>query len=399
MYDVAIIGGGPVGSRLAQRLAGLGYGVAVIEQKEQPGKQVCCTGIVSKECLGSFAVPDDLVLRKLSSARLISPSGKVLRLWREEAQACVLDRAGFDITLAQRARDAGARYLFNSPVKKLEVASDKVSIEIVQDGETVDCDARAVVIACGFNSRLVEALGLGKISYYVRGAQIEVAAPASEEMELYFGDEVAPGFFAWLVPALPATARVGLLSRHNPGPYLKKLLSSLAAQGKIASAEAEVSYGRVPLKPLARTYHDRLLIVGTAAGQVKPTTGGGIYYGLLCADIAAETLHQALAGNDLSAGGLASYQRRWQQRLGQELKKGYRVRRFYQELSDRQIDSLFDTVKSSGLVDSLLGDSNVSFDWHSGGLLRILGDVALSRFARALRHPFRLRDRPDDSGD
>ena len=65
MYDVAIIGGGPVGSRLAQRLADLGYGVAVIEQKEQPGKQVCCTGIVSKECLGSFAVPDDLILRKL----------------------------------------------------------------------------------------------------------------------------------------------------------------------------------------------------------------------------------------------------------------------------------------------------------------------------------------------
>jgi digeranylgeranylglycerophospholipid reductase len=399
LYDVVIIGGGPVGSRLAQRLAELGHRVAVIEQKEYPGKQVCCTGIISQECARSFAVADDLILRKLSSARLISPSGKVLRLWQEEAQACVLDRAGFDVTLAQRAQNAGARYLFSSRVKKLAVASDKVSIEIVQDGERLDCDARVVVIACGFNSRLVETLGLGKIGHYVRGAQVEVAAPTLEEMELYFGDEVAPGFFAWLVPAQPATARVGLLSRHNPGPHLKKLLSFLAAQGKIAPAEAEVSYGRVPLKPLARTYHDRLLIVGTAAGQVKPTTGGGIYYGLLCADIAAETLHQALAGNDLSARGLAGYQRRWQHRLGQELKKGYRIRRFYQDLSDRQIDRLFDTVKTSGLVDSLLGDGDVSFDWHSGGLLRILGDVALSRFARALRHPFRPRDRPDDSGD
>jgi digeranylgeranylglycerophospholipid reductase len=399
LYDVAIIGGGPVGSRLAQQLADLGHAVAVIEQKERPGKQVCCTGIVSKECLSSFAIRDDLILRKLSSARLISPSGKALRLWREEAQACVLDRAGFDTALARRAQDAGARYLFSSRVEKLAVASDRVSIEIVQDGERADCDVRAVVLACGFNSRLVETLGLGKISYYVRGAQVEVATPPLEEMELYFGEEVAPGFFAWLVPALPATARVGLLSHRNPGPYLKRLLSSLAAQGKIASVEGEVSYGRLPLKPLARTYHERLLIVGTAAGQVKPTTGGGIYYGLMCADIAAETLHQALAGNDLSARGLAGYQQRWQQRLGQELKKGYRVRRFYQALSDRQIDSLFDTVKSSGLVDSLLGDSDVAFDWHSGGLLRILGDVALSRFARALRHPFRLRDRPQDNGD
>ena len=399
MDDVVIIGGGPVGSRLAQQLASLGHGVAVIEQKERPGKQVCCTGIVSKECLGSFAIPDDLILRKLASANLISPSGKVLRLWREEAQACVLDRAGLDTSLAQRAQNAGAIYLLNSQAKKLEAFSDKVSIEALQDGERVDCDARAAVIASGFNSRLVETLGLGKISYYVRGAQVEVAAPALEEMELYFGEEVAPGFFAWLVPALPTTARVGLLSRHNPGPYLKRLLSSLAAQGKIASVEGEVSYGRIPLKPLARTYHERLLIVGTAAGQVKPTTGGGIYYGLVCADIAAETLHQALTGNNLSAGGLASYQQRWQQRLGQELKKGYRVRRFYQDLSDRQIDSLFDTTKSSGLVDSLLGDSSVSFDWHSGGLLRILGDVTLSRFARALRRPFRRRDHPDSNGD
>jgi digeranylgeranylglycerophospholipid reductase len=399
LYDAVIIGGGPVGSRLAQRLAGLGYGVAVIEQKERPGRRVCCTGIVGKECLESFAVPEELVLRRLSSARLISPSGKVLRLWREEDQAYVLDRAGFDVALAQRARDTGAEYLFNSRADKLAVASHQVSIEVVRDGDRQGCKARAVVIASGFNSRLVETLGLGNISYYVRGAQAEVAAPALEEMELYFGEEVAPGFFAWLVPALPATARVGLLTHQSPGPYLKKLLAYLSAQGKIASTEAEVSYGRVPLKPLSRTYHDRLLIAGTAAGQVKPTTGGGIYYGLMCADIAAETLHQALKANDLSAGRLAGYQRRWQQRLGQELKKGYRVRRLYQELNDRQIDSLFETVKTKGLVDSLLGDSDVSFDWHSGGLLRILGDVVLSRFARALRRPFRPRDYPEGSGD
>ncbi|MBN1862150.1 MAG: hypothetical protein JW790_00700, partial [Dehalococcoidales bacterium] len=169
--------------------------------------------------------------------------------------------------------------------------------------------------------------------------------------------------------------------------------------GKIAPAETEVSYGRIPLKPLARTYHDRLLIAGTAAGQVKPTTGGGIYYGLMCADIAAETLHQALAANDLSAAGLAGYQRRWQQRLGQEIKKGYRIRRFYRGLSDRQIDGLFRTVESRGLIDSLLGDSDLSFDWHSAGLLRILGDAALSRFARALRHPFHPKDRPAGNGD
>ena len=97
-----------------------------------------------------------------------------------------------------------------------------------------------------------------------------------------------------MVPTASGRARVGLLSRRNPGLYLSKLLASLLAQGKLASSEAEPSYGGIPLKPLPRIYGERLLVARDAAGQVKPTTGGGIYFGLLCADMAADTLHQAL---------------------------------------------------------------------------------------------------------
>jgi len=250
-----------------------------------------------------------------------------------------------------------------------------------------------VVIASGFNSQLVEELKLGSINHFFVGAQAEVDTDHLDEMEVYFGEEVAPGFFAWLVPTSPSRARVGLLTNHRPGHYLKKLLSSLAVQGKIASDGAELSYGRVPVKPLARTYFERLLIVGTAAGQVKPTTGGGIYYGLLCADLAASTLNQALASNDLPAKGLADYERAWRKKLGGDLKKGYRVRKFYERLSDPQIDSLFDAIDAEGMAEVLLRDSNVSFDWHSGGLLRILGSVALSKATRIMKSPFRPRHR------
>ncbi len=225
--------------------------------------------------------------------------------------------------------------MFNSPVRNLEVGNDKVRIQTLRQEEGLDFDARVVVIASGFNSWLVEGLGLGRISHFIVGAQAEVETVPLDEMEIYFGEEIAPGFFAWLVPTSPLKARVGLLSRHSPGLYLKRLMASLVAQGKIVSAEAELSYGGVPLKPLARTYYNRRLVVGTAAGQVKPTTGGGIYYGLLCADIAANTLHQALNNNDLSARGLANYEREWKKKLGQELKMGYRIRKFYEHLNDR----------------------------------------------------------------
>ena len=393
MYDIAVIGGGPVGSRVASRLAGMGHRVVVLEQKERAGEGVCCTGIVSQECTRTFAIEDDLILREVVSATLFSPSGKALRLERPDTRACILDRPAFDNALARRAQDQGAEYLFSSRANNLEVGSDRVKIETLRQGKRTRFEARAVVIASGFNSRLVEELRLGSISHFFAGAQAEVETAPLDEMEVYFGEEIAPGFFAWLVPSSLSRARVGLLARQRPGHYLRKLISSLAIQGKIASAEAELSYGRVPVKPLARTYFERLLVVGTAAGQVKPTTGGGIYYGLLCADIAAETLKQALASNDLSAKGLASYERAWQKKLGGELKKGYRVRKFYERLNDPQIDRLFDTIDAEGMAQVLLGDSKVSFDWHSGGLLRILGNAALSRVSQVMKRPLHSRHR------
>ena len=393
MYDVAVIGGGPVGSHMAYKLAGMGYGVVVLEQKERLGKPVCCTGIISEECVRSFDVNDNVILGKVSSARFFSPSGEVIRLWRQETQAYILDRAAFDVAVASRAQGRGAEYILNSLVRNIEVADDRVRVEVARQGEMSHFEARAVVIASGFGSSLVEGLRLGKTSHFVMGTQAKVETVGIDEMEVYFSQKLAPGFFAWLVPTSPLTARVGLLSRHSPGLYLKKLISSLIAQGKITSAEPEFSYGGIPLKPLARTYSERLLVVGTAAGQVKPTTGGGIYYGLLGAEIAASNLHRALESNDLSVRRLANYEREWKRRLGRELRMGYWARRFYERLSDRQIDRIFTLVTANDMDDALLKADEVSFDWHSIGLVRLLGHGAISKAIQMAKIPFNLGGR------
>ena len=186
---------------------------------------------------------------------------------------------------------------------------------------------------------------------------------------------------------------MGLLSRRSPGLYLKKLMSSLLAQGKIVSAEVELSYGGVPLKPLARTYSERLMVVGSAAGQVKPTTGGGIYYGLLCADIAADNLHRALKNDALSAKNLASYEKAWKRKLGRELKVGYWARKFYELLSDAQIDRIFGIIESNGIVEALLKDDDLSFDWHGRAVLRLIGHEALSKVIETMKIPFPLGGR------
>ena len=147
------------------------------------------------------------------------------------------------------------------------------------------------------------------------------------------------------------------------------------------------------MKPLPRTYGERVMVVGDAAGQVKPTTGGGIYYGLLCADVAANTLHQALESNDLSARSLADYERKWRRKLGRELKIGYWARKSYERLSDQQIDRLFDIIKSNGIDEALLKADDLSFDWHSEAVLRLIGHRAVSKVLGIMKIPFHLGGR------
>ncbi|MFC1979305.1 geranylgeranyl reductase family protein [Chloroflexota bacterium] len=388
-----VIGAGPVGSHVACKLAETGHQVLVLEQKGMPGGKACCTGIVSQECVDSFAIDDSVILRRANSASLFSPSGGVLRLRREKVQACILDRTAFDVNMVGRAQAKGVEYVFNSLVKYISFGDDEVEVDANRREERLKFQARTAVIATGFDSKLVNRLGLGKVGDFVMGAQADVETCRVDEVEVYFGRVIAPGFFSWLVPTTPNMARVGLLSRRSSGTYLKKLISSLVAQGKIIPGAVELNYGGIPLKPLPKTYGKRLLVVGDAAGQVKPTTGGGIYYGLLCADIAAGTLQQALHKDDLSVRSLARYEREWKKKLRWELEVDYYARKFCECLSDKRIDRIFDIIKSSGADQDLLGAEDLSFDWHSKALMRLMGNRAVSRALEAMNTPFRLRGR------
>jgi geranylgeranyl reductase family protein len=387
LYDVIVIGAGPVGSRVAHRLAGRGHRVMVLERRPQVGEKVCCTGIVSEECARAFDLDEGVILRRANSAKLFSPSGKLLQLRREESQACILDRAAFDLAMVSRAQGEGAEYVFDSPVSDIAVGEKGVRVEVSRQ-ERRHFEARAVVIAAGFGSRLVQKLGLGELTDFALGAQAEVETPGIEEVEVHFGQKIAPGFFGWLVPTRPGRARVGLLSRHNPERYLRDWLESLQAQGKVVSAESKLSCGAVPLKPLDRTHGERVVVVGDAAGQVKPTTGGGIYYGLLCADIAADTLHQALEQDDLSMKSLARYEREWRERLEWELKIGRWARKLFERLDDHRLDQLFDILKANHIDEALLEARDISFDWHSQAILMLLGRAVVAKVMGIIRIPF-----------
>jgi len=387
MYDAIVVGGGPIGSRVACLLAERGHKLLVIERKARAGERVCCTGIIGQECVNAFTIEDKAILRRVNSASLFSPSGKRLHLRREEPQACILDRTAFDIAMTERAQHAGADYNYSSRVSGVFVEKDRVQTIISSRGKERKIPAKCAIIASGFTPGLIGRLGLGAFRDFTIGVQAEVQAPDNGEVEVYFGD-MAPGFFGWIVPTAPSMARVGLMSRENPGVYLIKWLARLASRGRIDTADVNISYGGIPLKPLTRTYGERLLVVGDAAGQVKPTSGGGIYYGLLSADIAAATLHQALEDGDLSAGRLAGYQRGWRKMLGRELRTGYWARKLFEHLSNRQIDRLFEIIKAGGIDEALLKAEDISFDWHGRTIVKLLKYQVVAKSLNVMKLPF-----------
>ncbi len=385
MYNTIIIGAGAVGSYLAGKLAQLGYKVLVLDKKAAAGEDVCCTGIVSKECLDLLSIDRKLIIRQTGSARFLSPSGKLFRLRRRDEAAYIIDRPALDQALAERAQTSGVYYLFGTQAVDIQAGTDCLCVAADCEEQKKFFETRTVVIAAGFGSPLPRKLGLGEISDFVIGAQAEVNMYDSGEVEIYFDQRLAPGGFAWLVPTRDNRGLAGLLTHQQPERYLNKLLSSLKDQGKINSTEAISCYGAIPLRPLPKTYTDRILVVGKAAGQIKPTTGGGIYYGLLCADIAADTLHQAFQAHDFSESRLASYQKRWRARLGKELQVGYWAHRLYEKLDNRQIERLHNFVSNSGMPHFIAEMDNLSFDWHSELILKILKHLAVTIPAQAIK--------------
>jgi geranylgeranyl reductase family protein len=380
LYDAIVVGGGPVGSYIARGLAYRGHRVGVLEKSSVWNKRVCCTGIISKKCYQFFLNDKDIVLQNGRSAKVYSPSGKLLHLNHKEDQAYIINRTALDFTMAGDAIAAGSEYLQNCTVKRFGYGKDCVQIEYAKDGASLKAEAKMAIIASGFGSRKLEEIKLGASDNYTIGAQIEVQHRDVDEIEIYTGKQIAPGFFGWLVPVNSKQALVGLMSRQNPNRYLKEFLTLLGEREKIADASRIApAYRGITLHPPKRTYGERFIVAGDAAGQVKPLTGGGIYFGLICADVAINNVDKALNEGDFRADKLSAYEKEWKSILNRELKICRFAHRIYGGLSDRQLNRIFNMVVDSGIIRELLESDELDFDFHSRLIRKALGFRTVSK--------------------
>jgi geranylgeranyl reductase family protein len=377
--DAVVIGAGPAGSITARRLAEQGRDVVLLEEHEQVGQPVHCTGLLGADAFEEFDLPSNIILGEAAAARFWGAAGNSVMVRSARIRAAVVDRAALDVWLAGEAAKAGADVRPGCRAETVRVDGGEVTIT----GRGLDgpLRARACVLACGASYRFHRALGLGVPTVFLQSAQLESPFSRAEDIEVRFGRDVAPAGFGWLVPLERAGAphaRIGLMSETRSRERFQVFLTALCRRvGRDVSDMPSPKLKMLPLGPVDKTYADRVLAVGDAAGLVKPTTGGGIYYGLLTGALAAEVLDQGLREDRLDAPFLRRYESRWRKRLGKEIRVGLAFRRIAARLNDESIDSLIELARINGIV-PLLQDQ-ASFNWHSKAALALLADASFRK--------------------
>jgi geranylgeranyl reductase family protein len=378
MLDVIVVGGGPAGLSCASLLAEEGFDVAVLEEHETIGAPTHCTGLVSDEVSELFKVSEAMVLARPMRCAIVGPSGRGIIVSGNGEGIAVIDRAVFDQDVAAAARRAGAEVRVGVRAQSLAVDRHRV---VVTAGDGQRVTARACVLACGVGYGLGRQVGLGMPALSLHSAQLEVpAAGDGGDVELHVGVGAAPQGFAWLVPVgreAGPRVKIGLVARGDAGAHLARFLARRDIAARLAEPAGPPLRRLLPLGPLPATYARRVLAVGDAAGLTKPTTGGGIFYGLLSGSLAAETLTDTLRRDRLEANDLVAYERRWRARLGPHLAVSAYVRRLLVTLDDRTLDALLDAVGSDDVQEVIRRTAR--FNWHGEVIRSVLAQRGIKR--------------------
>ncbi len=362
--EVLVIGAGPAGLIAAREVARQGAEVTVLEEHEQIGVPCHCAGLLSIKGMETIGAPPHgaYVQNKVKGATFFSPSGISFTVERKEPVACVVDRSILDNWLAKQATEAGAHIRLGQRVNAIK----RVQGRIIGVTEKRQYEAKVVIDAEGIASRTLKALGLEPLKpacmlpatqFVLKGADVNM-----DYVEIHVGRHVAPGFFAWVIPLSEETARVGLACKGtNPKEQLQQFIRDRFKNSKKPEKVNTSSGVIITGGPIENTVDDGFLVVGDAAGQVKPTTGGGVILGGICAATAGKVAVEAVNADDFSELFLGRYENSWKNVLGKEFKSALFARRVLDQMPDKTVDKFFKAIIEENLQDELSAEGDMDF--------------------------------------
>ena len=315
MYQVVIIGAGPVGGRLATELSLRGISTLMVEEHAEIGRPFQCAGLVNPPAMERVNL-QETILQNVDGALIHSPSGIMVPVGKDgRTRTHVVCRKRFDQGVVAQAMDAGAHlWLLSKPLDAV-VTNECVEVKIEREGEVIDIKCDLLIGADGAHSWTRRHFKLGRPKEMMIGFQADVSGLTGKDnwLEMYTGKDVAPGLFAWVIPTGDNTHRIGVWSRPQDleGRSVEQCYDALLEHPlwkKRFSGVKEIARycGPVPCGVIKKPFKDRVMVIGDAAGMAKPTTGGGIGPGFRQVDAIIENLVKAIGKGRLRSSDLSS---------------------------------------------------------------------------------------------
>lgn len=353
-YDVIVVGAGPAGSTAAKYAAEKGASVLLLEKDREVGIPVRCAEAVGEKGIQKvMQLKEEWIANRISAVRLISPDGTIIKVHHEDV-GFVLDRKRFDYDLAKIAAQSGAEVLTKAYVYDLIKENNAVcGVKLKCLGMNFSVKSKIVIGADGVESRVGRWAGL-KTSLKLK--DIETCAQMTvtninlerEYCDFYFSYNIAPGGYLWVFPKNENTANVGLgisgeyAKDKSALSYLKDFIRKTFPNASVLTTVA----GGVPCAPyMENTVTNGLMLVGDAAHQSNPISGGGIVLAMMAAQIAGKVAAEAIQKNDFSEKALSTYVKEWDKVGGNNHRRAYRLKESVYKLTDDDLNKTAAAIK------------------------------------------------------
>ena len=366
-YDVVIAGGSVAGLFCAREIARNGHSVLVLEEDYEIGTPEHCGGLVSLSALEELGIiPHSKTFEHLiDSAQIFAPNGDSFIINSKKQKVAEVNRRELDKQIAHQAQKNGADI-------KVKTSFQEITEEGVR---TSDGDIKCKIVV---DARGVSSLINKDRDGILLSAQYEIYSDwiKKDKVEVYFDQEKYPGFFAWVIPSNDGMGKVGVAGRGiRAAQVLEEFLSK---KGKFSIIRK--IFAPIWIKgPIDNFVSDRLVIIGDAAGQSKPTTAGGIFSCGFAGILAGQAIAKYLETGKKSE--LQEYQKKWKEKFEKEFEKQLFARKLLERLDNQTINKLFESVTPEITKEI---SENDDFDFHTGSIIKLLGIKGSIKTAQTL---------------
>lgn len=351
--DVVVVGAGPAGLTAARVISSRGLNVVILEKERHLGVKPCGEA-VSKKTIDTAAVApsEDFIVQEITCASVYAPDGRNISIEDESGAGYILDKTLFLQQLAEKAAEAGAHIYMNQAAVDVTRGDDTVKVK-TKGGEW---QAPLLLGTDGFSSvvsrRLAfEKAGARTLIPCLQYVMVNCNLADSHTTSFYLGRKVAPLGYVWVFPTGRRKANVGIGVRGSPAkPYLDRFIKehpTIFSNAEIIGVEAApVTISGI----LERIVDDNVMLVGEAAGQVIPFTGGGIHSSITAGTMAGETAVKALEEENLSRSRLRTYAERYDEHWGKRIRDSLKALHVIERLNDDDLNALVDILEPQDII-------------------------------------------------